>query len=94
MSFAGHSKYTLCKICKSWNGVRLKFSALAVAKIGTRRKRNWTSKANTISESSNQDIHIRQMSQSEQMKGSNDELEQITQKKQSNIKRGHATFPL
>lgn len=73
--------------------MRGKFSALAVAKIGTRR-RNCTSKANTISESSNQDIHIRQMSQSEQMKDSNDELDQITQKKQSNIKRGHTTFPL
>lgn len=67
-----------------------KFSALAVVKNGTRR--NWISKANTISESSNQDIHIRQMSQSKQIKGSNDELDQITQKKQSNIKRGYTTF--
>jgi len=69
------------------------FSALSMNKIGTRR-RNGTSKGTTISESSNQDIHMRQMSQSKQMKGSNDELEQITQKKkQSNIKRGHTTFP-
>lgn len=69
--------------------MRGKFSALAVAKIGTRIRRKWTSKVNTISESTNQDIHIRQMSQREQMKGSDDELDQITQKKQSNIKRTH-----
>lgn len=93
MSFAGHSEYTLRNL-QSWNKERRKFSARAVAKIGTTRGINWTSKANTISESSNQDIQIRQMSQSKQMKGSNDELDQIADKKQSNIKRGHTTFPL
>lgn len=83
------------KNCKSWNGARgEKFSALlAVAKIGTRRRRNWTSKW-----SSNQDIQIRQMSQSERMKrlkwwiGQNYTEKKI--KKQSNIKRGHTTIPL
>lgn len=80
MSFAGHSEYTQRNL-QSWNKERGKFSARAVAKIGTTRRRNWTSKANTISESSNQDIQIGQMSQSKQMKGSNDELDQITDEK-------------
>lgn len=76
MSFAGHSKYTRCEIGQKLERSEGKvFSALAVAEIGTRRRINWTSKANTISESSNQDIHIRQMSQSEQMKDSNDKLD-------------------
>lgn len=94
MSFVGQRKHALCKISKSWNGARGKFSVVAAAKIGTRRRRNWTSKPNIISESGNQDIRIRQMSQSEQMRGANDELEQITQRKNNQIlKKGTPLFP-
>lgn len=60
-------------------------------KIGTTRRSDRTSKVNTISESSNRDVQMRQnVTGRERMKDPNDELDQITEKeKQSNIKRGH-----
>lgn len=47
-----------------------------------------------ISESGNQDIHIRRMSPSEQLRGPNDELDQIAQKKKINqiLKEGIPLF--
>lgn len=93
LSSAGHSG-ALGNICKV--GPEREWKVVAKKKIGTMRRSDRTSKVNTISESSNRDVQMRQnVTGRERMKGPNDELDQITEKeKQSNIKRGHTTFPL